>query len=231
MGAKLMHAVLNEWAPYVSERGFRTLMRMAATARDEATKDMPANLYFAGREPLLNTWRIESRKGSEKTANKELQRVLNELVRVGAIERTNKAYVGTNQVYRLTLTNRPRIDARAVDNLIDEDGKGGRTAPPVTGPQTPPVEGRTAEKWGGVQPPPIDDEGLTEGQEVGMEAADLRGPVTLRAREPNEDGFIPPVECGYKGCVRGWVIPTDPLADNEPCPKCSPNVVVFRRTG
>lgn len=48
-----------------------------------------------------------------------------------------------------------------------------------------------------------------------------------RAREANTDGFIPPPQCGYPDCNRGWILPLDDTPPYQ-CPNCNSNVVPFR---
>jgi len=228
VGARLVGEVLARWAPVTSDRGFRILVRMAHTALDESNDGRPAGLYFGGRDLLVATLREESRRGKPENVYKEVRTIIAELIRIGAIERTNHARSGSNAVYRLTLSGRPRIDATVVDNAVAQAGQAGSTTPPQEGRTTPPQEGSQTPFRRGPQPLPRNHEEPVE-EKSQEKAADLRGPLTLpRAHETETElQFIPPPQCGHPGCSRGFVLPTDPRDPVTQCPRCNSNVIPF----
>lgn len=229
MGAQLVSLALTRWAPHTPDRAFRVLIRMALTALDEGTVQVPAGLYFGGRDLLLSCLRAE-RKGSRESVLRALSRAIDDLVKLGAVERVNKAYAGVNQVYKLTLMAAVRIDGRPVDNF----GKGDTDNHPLGDTHDHP-EGDTGatERVTPTTTPRNQEEPLEELREE--TSLDLRGPVTApRANQPahkltNESPLAtdppPPPQCPEPTCARGYVL----TADNriEKCPRCNSNVIPF----
>lgn len=215
MGAHLVGLVLTTWAPHISDRAFRILTRMAHTALDDASSGVPAGLYFGGREPLIAVLSEKSRKGKPETVYKEVRDLLAELVEKGAIERTNHARSGSNQVYQLRLDRTPRIGKPLVDNRINQAVQGGSTAPPEEGLTTPPQEGSTTPSRRGPQPLPRNQEEPVE--EKSKETPGSQGPVT-NAREA-----VPAQpKCEYPGCAKGFVLVDSDPPRIERCPQCTP---------
>jgi hypothetical protein len=110
MGVQLANVALIRWAPHISGRAFRVLMRMSLTALDTPSGPTPAATYFGGMEPLTMTLRTDG-TSAERTAYRALQ----ELVNVGAIENTQRGQKGRRAVYRLTLDGDPKV-AQPVTN-------------------------------------------------------------------------------------------------------------------
>lgn len=133
MGARLVSLVLNRWT-HLSDRAFRVLIRMALTALDEASETMPAGLYFAGRDPLVEVLRNE-RGGDRQTAYRTVKRAVAELLDDTAVERVTAGRAGQNAVYRLTLLNTPKsIDGHHSTVRIQGD----TSSPPEGDTQSPP---------------------------------------------------------------------------------------------
>ena len=218
MGAHLVGLVLTTWAPHISDRAFRLLTRMAHTALDTPTDGVPAGLYFGGREPLIAVLSENSRRGTPATVYKDVRELLAELVEKGAIERTNQARSGSNQVYRLHLDRTPRIGKPPVDNRINQAVQEGSTTPPEEGLTTPPQEGSTTPLRRGPQPLPRNQEEPVEEKEE--ESPGSQGPVTLARASPPE----PPKtesQCENPGCAKGYVLAGDPPQITR-CPQCTP---------
>lgn len=222
MGIKLVGLVLTRWAAHVSDRAFRVLTRMAATALDEPSKDTPASLYFGGRELLASALNSE-RNGTPESALRTVKRAIAELIDVGAIRRTNKAYAGVNQVYELRLWDAIRIDGRAVDN----SAKGDTSGTPEGDSTGTPVGDTSGPKWGTPRVPPRNKEEPLE-ERYEDEGVDLREPVAVaRARDaPKFVEETPPDRCDQPTCSRGFVLVGDPPRI-ERCPKCHSNVIPF----
>lgn len=106
MGVQLTAAALATWAPHVSDRAFRVLIRMSATALDKPSNGQPAGQYFGGMDLLAMTLRPE-RGGTKESAHRTVRRALTELVKVGAIESVERGRRGARAVYKLTLDNDP----------------------------------------------------------------------------------------------------------------------------
>lgn len=226
MGMKLVGMALTKWAPHVPDRAFRLLVRMASTALDEPSGDMPAALYFGGRDLLMSTLRAE-RNGSLKSLERSVERGIKDLIRVGAIERTNRAYFGERAVYRLTLFNPIRIDEPLVDNREEPDTEG-RAMPDTHGGAMPDTQGgKSPTPTGG----PMSTEEVLE-EQLEEEGVDLSGPVTVRAREPTSEPQpeLAPPKCDQPGCAKGYVLVGDPPTIAK-CPTCHPNsnVIQFPR--
>lgn len=102
MGAQLVSLVLVRWAPHISDRAFRVLVRMAHTALDADVKGRSAGMYYGGRDLLAMTLRAE-RGGTDEAAHRTVRRAISELLEVGAIERITAAKRGTTGAYRLRL--------------------------------------------------------------------------------------------------------------------------------
>lgn len=105
MGYKLATAV-TAWGPLVkSHRAMVALGYMALVARDEATANAPAALYWAGHRPLgvplgyVNPERGEVQPSPSQLL--EIGAVIRRLRTVGAIELVQRATHGRAAVYRI----------------------------------------------------------------------------------------------------------------------------------
>lgn len=116
VGAQLAHVAVARWAPHITDRAFRVLMRMALTARDVPRGGTPAATYFGGDELLLLTFS----EGKRESKVRSVRRAIADLISVGAIERIRRGNNGSRAVYRLTLDN----DPTPVDNSPAESVKG-----------------------------------------------------------------------------------------------------------
>jgi len=224
------------WAS-APHNAYRVLLRMALTALDEPSASMPAGMYFGGHE-LLTTVIPAGDGATAESRQRAVKRAVADLVAMGAIERSNKARSGANQVYRLTLRNAVRplekkpnkrfaIDEPLVDNFIGPDVERDTMSPPV-GDNGCPAEGDTVSPERGTPgvPPRNQEEPIQEKyQEEDLIFADLS--PSARARGPNQDGFIPPPQCRNRACSRGWILPTTNNGEVMPCPVCNSNVIRF----
>lgn len=228
MGMKLVGLVLTKWAPYVPDRAFRVLTRMAMTALDEASEKMPASLYFGGRDLLIACLNAE-RSGTIDSLERTLKRAINDLIRLGAIERTNRAYSGERAVYRLTLEKPIRIDELPVDN----SGKGD-SGVPKRGTPTGTHRGTPESKKGDTHRYPKEKEEPLEEQQEEIRVSDTE-PVAVRARDaeaPNENEIEP--RCRNPECLNGSVIDKSKPKGKRvtPCSECQAppdNVIQFGR--
>lgn len=103
MGVQLANVAIIRWAPVISDRAFRVLMRMSLTALDKPSNGQPAAHYFGGLDLLSMTLR-----GGGDPTHRTTRRALSELVSVGAIESAQKGKRGARAVYRLTLDADPK---------------------------------------------------------------------------------------------------------------------------
>lgn len=107
MGVQLANVAVARWAPHVSDRAFRVLMRMSLTALDKPSNGQQAAVYFGGVELLVMTLR-PGRGGGEESLYRTVRKALNELVKLGAIESMERGRRGHRAVYRLTLDADPK---------------------------------------------------------------------------------------------------------------------------
>lgn len=226
MGAKLVSLALTRWAPHVPDRAFRVLVRMAVTALDEASNGTQPNLYFGGRDLLVSVLRAE-RGGKRDTQLRQLRKALNELVALGCIRRTNKAYAGVNQVYELTLWAAINVDAQPVDNSSEATEEGDSHAPPVEDPDAPPVGVPGGPERGTPTHPPRNHEEpreeLREEQGVDETAQLTTARDPTKSQTPNPEAPIAePPKCPEPGCARGFVLRGEQITY---CPRCRPNVI------
>lgn len=103
MGVQLANVAVIRWAPVISDRAFRVLIRMALVALDKPSNGQPAGQYFGGIALLSMTLR-----GGGDPSHRTTRRALSELVQVGAIESLERGKKGTRAVYKLTLDNDPK---------------------------------------------------------------------------------------------------------------------------
>lgn len=146
MGIQLVGVVLVRWAPHLSDRAFRVLVRMAATAMDRSNGQAPAGVYFGGHDLLAMTLRRERRGGTDETGLKLVQRAIAELIQLGAVERTSASRSGRRANYTL------RLDAEIV---------GDSSGPPLGdsgGPPQIPLGDSSGTKWGTPVVPPRNNE-------------------------------------------------------------------------
>lgn len=220
MGAKLVSLALTRWAPHVPDRAFRVLVRMAVTALDEASNGQQAGLYFGGRDLLLSCLKAE-RNGTRDSQLRALRRAVNDLIDLGCIRRTNKAYAGVNQVYELTLWAAIKVDAQPVDNSVGEPVKGDTSDPPLGDTDDPPQEGPWCPERGTPTTPPRNHEEPIEelreeqGVDERPELTTARDPTPTQT--PNESP-----RCPEPGCARGFVLRGEQITY---CPRCRPNVI------
>jgi hypothetical protein len=236
VGMKLVGMVLNKWAPHVPDRAFRVLMRMAAIALDEDSDKAPAATFFGGRDLLASVLRAE-RSGTLKSQDRALTRAINDLIELGAIERTNRACAGNRAEYRLTLFGAIRIDGHAVDKSKEPDTHW-YPEPDTSGqkPDThwypePDTHWSKSPTPTGTPRSTEDYLGLLEEQDQ-EESVDLSAAVTVpRANATDDSNNNSSRKCDDPRCELGYRYDkTRPKGDrNYPCPICSPNVIPFGR--
>jgi len=226
MGARLVGLALTRWAPHISDRAFRVLVRMALTALDEPTPDIPAGRYFGGRDLLLSV--LRERDGTDETAKRTLKRAIAELVDVGAVKRTNRAQAGEKQCYELTLWDAIRIDKPLVDNPPQGDSTGtplGDTSGPPQGDSTgTPLGDTSSPKWGTPRVPPRNhEEPLKEPQQEKPEdeAADLSEPVAVARATSKKATIINLSPACPHGCAKGYLLTA--AGHLERCKHCNSN--------
>ena len=88
MGATLVATALGKWAPLVSDKAFRVLVRMALTALDTANEEHPANLYFAHPDLVADTM---GGSGTRESRGRLARLGIEELIERGALQRVNRA--------------------------------------------------------------------------------------------------------------------------------------------
>jgi hypothetical protein len=247
VGATLVAQAIQHWSSHLSDRAFRVLITMAVTAKDNASKEVPAGLYFGGHEALTVALRRE-RSSDVASAKKTVKRAIEELTAVGAIRCTQAAVLGSNAVYQLTLNNQVGIyeRERQPSTLFANGGDsscppgGDSDCPPGGTVQDPPVGTADVPPRGtrGVPPSkepleePLEEpsEELEEEERVALtadvavtrEAAGVEKPETISSA------------CRDPTCEMGFLYdPTKPKGHrNIPCPECRPsNVIPFQRRG
>lgn len=102
MGISLVNQALFYAAPKISDRAFRVLMRMAATALDKPSDGQPAATFFGGVEMLTMVLR-SGRAEKDDSAPRIVRYAVAELIEAGLIECVEKPRKGHRPVYRLTL--------------------------------------------------------------------------------------------------------------------------------
>ena len=140
MGAQLVAEVLARWT-HLADRPFRVLVRMALTALDRPTAEVPAGVYFAGRDLLAMTLRADG--GSEKNRHRTVARAIAELIEQGAVERADSGRQGHNAVYRLTLKGGSKSHPETALTTTTQGGskghpQGGSKGHPQGGSWSPP---------------------------------------------------------------------------------------------
>ncbi len=232
---KLVGLALTKWAPYVPDRAFRVLVRMAAMALDEDSEKVPASMFFGGRDVLASVLRAE-RSGTIESQDRAVTRALKDLIELGAIERANRPGNGKRAEYRLTLFNAIRIEGHAVDNSKQPDthwypepdtsgqqGTSGCLPEPDThwsGSPTPSGTPRNTEDYL-LQLEEQDQEfGVGHQEQLTPARATTESQIEL-ANSQSKCGD-PTCELGYrydKSAPKGQ--------RNIPCPECNGNVIQF----
>lgn len=104
MGIQLVNVAIAAWAPHVSDRAFRVLLKMAATALDKPSNGHDAATFFGGYRLLAMTLR----GGEDDPSYRTVRRAISELLAVGALESVDPARRGSRAEYRLTLDADPK---------------------------------------------------------------------------------------------------------------------------
>lgn len=226
MGAHLVAKSLTTWAPVVSDKAFRVLVRMALTALDEPTDDRPACLYFDDPDNLAAAM---GGTGNALSRGRLARRGIEELIGRGALERVNRAKTGSRQVYRLTLWNAPK----AYEPVRNERPKPGHwrtekiassdaASPPGSDAASPNLvdaaspKVRTRQVHPRNQEEPLKERERKQGVGVGP------SPTAAREPDPHEtetSSSLPP--CGDSTCFLGYVKVAG-RKGNERCPVCNP---------
>lgn len=224
MGMKLVGLVIAKWAPYVPDRAYRVLTRMAFSALDEPSGKTAACMYTGGRDLLIDVM-PNKEKRNLVALNQAIKRSINELIKLGAIEAANRACPGKQATYRLTLDGPIRIDAHRGKPKIM-----GVTYCPEQGSPTDPQNpewGSPSAQNGGHLLTPLGELRITPtGEQVEEIGVDLRRPVTL----PRDAGKETTVEkkCDNDDCEFGYRYDASkPKGQrNTRCPDCRPTTVI-----
>lgn len=231
---------------HVSDRAFRVLVKMALTAKDKPTAEVPAGLYFGGHDGLVDV--LAAKEGtSHQSMLRTVRRATDELEEVGAIRVTHAAISGGNAVYELTLNAialpRRRSNAEAKHFTIRDD-----STSPIVDEQadtTCPTEADTECPTGPDNPCPIQAdttcptykepleeplEELKEEEGVAL-TTDLTVTRANSAERENPQSNSP--SCRDPTCQLGYLYDrTKPKGQrNIPCPTCRPaaKVIPFQR--
>jgi len=192
------------------------------TALDEASEKYPAEMYFGGREPLMEVMSDDGSR-SEEALKQAVKRSIDMLVGLGAVKRTNHARAGNRAVYRLTLDN--PIDTEASRSRKQRQGV---TPRPPQGVTPRPPQGVTPRPFRGSpgDPPRSNEEKLKEQQEES--GVDLLLPLTV-ARTNGKESKMVTKRCDDPECELGYRFdPSKPKGQrNTPCPQCRPTPPVI----
>ncbi len=217
MGATLVAQAIMSWS-HVSHQAFRALMKMAVTAKDQSTKEVPAKRYFAGHDGLVPALLFKPGT-AHRSKLRAVRDAVAELEAAGAVECIEPAIAGSNAVYGLTL------DAIPMPTKPRKKSKGfakqaGDVAPTEAGtrPPTPYKEEEPLEE-------PLEELREDEASDL---ATDLAATRATSAEHDNPE--IHPGKCANPACILGNVI--DPTAAKGrrvvPCPQCrGGNVIAF----
>jgi hypothetical protein len=174
MGIKLVNGVLANHAG-LSDRAFRVLIRMCATALDEPSKkNQPPFLYWGGWEllamalardvPPADAHDPASRKARER-AKETVRRAVAELVKAKLVDPLGSPCTGSRQTYRLHIAGVSHQSAASVDeiggNEVGQTGEGHRHGAPPSAARVPQSgeEGhRHGGDWGTATVPPRSSE-------------------------------------------------------------------------
>lgn len=205
LGAHLVSLALVRWAPHVTDRAFRVLIRMAHTALDTSVANSrPAGVYFGGHELLALTLRGDG--VADDAALKTVQRAVRELIDIGAVERMSDGRRGNQASYKLLLENAVKGDTSGppIEAVRGTPADPHRRTPadPLSeslGDTSSPVRGTPAD------PPRNHEEPISSKEERWEEEnLDLRTAVTV-AREPagkSPSKSAPKCSHGFKIAVR-----------------------------
>lgn len=105
MGARLVSGALQpHWARTLSANARLVLVAMCLQARDTATPVAPAATFWGGHDDLILRLRGEIPDPGTpqyRTAVKQMQRIVAELIEAGAVERVGGGYRGHRTEYRV----------------------------------------------------------------------------------------------------------------------------------
>lgn len=144
MGVRLVGEALRpDWC-ILSDRARLVLVQMCYVARDRATADTAAGLYFGGQPALIHSvlgLDMESLSPSElDTARQLIKRAVKELRDAGAITLLSHPAKGQKAVYQVHPNHYPNLQQEAlpVDNSPTPTPVGGHPRTPLGGhPRTP----------------------------------------------------------------------------------------------
>ena len=237
MGIQLVGRALVHWAPHISDRAFRVLIRMACTALDQEKDGQPPNIFFGGRDLLAMSFRAE-RGGTDESTHRTVRRAVVELVDVGAIERVVEAKRGTNGVYRLLLDAVPktsglRTPESGIKRTPDPELRTPGSGVPDSGVRNKTDSGLQGSKPRTPADPPRNKEEQPNPQEnTKEEVVDLRTAVTVvcapEAIAENPIDPLPP-KCPHGLTARRHPDGTSSCALCRRTERQSPNVLPFRR--
>lgn len=229
MGATLVAQAIAHWS-HVSDRAFRVLVKMALTAKDKPSKNVPAGLYFGGHDGLVGA--LPLREGTTReSALRTVRRATDELEEVGAIRLTHAAISGGNAVYQLTLNAvpKPRIRSNSESKGAYKQADTGCPTEADTGCPTGPDNRCPIEADTGcpTYKEPLEEPLKERAEEIaiGVSANVLVIDKSTSAKVPE----IPPPRCPEPTCAKGFVLVNDMPARCPQCNSAPDNVIPFGR--
>lgn len=230
MGATLATKVYVTWGKRCSDNSFRVLMVMALTSLDQGTREIPAGTYFGGHDSLTTAIKDSDTK-TRAALLKAVQRAIDELRAINAIELVQAAKSKGNAVYRLTLNSAPGIYKRDLTRLEEYRAQVDTTRPaevdascPAEVDTTRPTQVDTTRPALSKEPQRNHLKELEE--ECGV---DDRGPVAVHARDADDDDTPNSLDskCADPTCTLGFHFDASrPVRErNYPCPVLRPHAI------
>lgn len=246
MGATLVAQAIQHWS-HISDRAFRVLVTMAVTAKDNASKEVAAGLYFGGHDALVIALNLKEGT-SQESALKTVQRATRELMEVGAIRLSQGAVSGGRAVYQLTLnaiplprkrsnseaphfTDRPASPSTNINKEVDTGSppQGDTECPPQLDTGSPPEVDTECPTYKEPLEEPLEELKKEEGVAPTTDLTVTRANASAEKPQSNSSA------CRDPTCQLGYLYdPTKPKGHrNIPCPECRPtkptNVIPFQR--
>ncbi len=144
MGVRLVGEALRQDWCVLSDRARLVLLQMCYVARDRATADTAAQVYFGGHKELMKTvlgLDPDRLTGTQlDTAERAVKRAIKELKDAGAITLLSHPVKGQRAVYQVHPGHYPNLQQETlpVDNSPATPTVGGHQRPPLGGHPAPP---------------------------------------------------------------------------------------------